>query len=344
MRLTRSEKLVLRRLVKKGESDVYDLLGSQDLCVRDFLTVLKRMLSRGLLSLKNGVASLTPRGEKMAEDLGVKGAENVCKRCGGSGYVLGNDFRRALAKFKSILRNRPAPADEFDQKFITPEGVMLRVAFMAERGDLAGGRLFVVGDDDLLSVAAALTGAPRKVVVVDIDKRVVEFINTVGDELGLGVEAHTYDVRDPLPPRFQKRFDVFITDPTETVPALKLFLSRAAAALRGRGSAGYFGMTTIESSISKWRTLQQMVYEMGFVITDIRRDFSLYEETGESYRFPMADTFGHPSAPWYKSSLIRVEAASQIRPLVRGRIRLGKEFYFDAESRPITPAEMLEHR
>jgi len=41
-----------------------------------------------------------------------------------------------------------------------------------------------VGDDDLTSLALGITGLPRKVKVLEVDKRLVEYINKKAESLG----------------------------------------------------------------------------------------------------------------------------------------------------------------
>ncbi len=72
-----------------------------------------------------------------------------------------------------------------------------------------------------------------------------------------------------------KRFDIYVTGPVEALPGIRLFLSRAAASLLGRGSSGYFGLTTLEASKMKCYRIQQMLLEMDFVVTDIKRKFDV---------------------------------------------------------------------
>ncbi len=111
------------------------------------------------------------------------------------------------------------------------------------------GRIFVVGDDDLFSIAASLTGMPEKVVVVDIDERLINFINRMADEYSLSVEAFVYDVQQAFPDEFKKKFDVFVTDPVETIPGLKLFLSRGVSSLKA--------LVELDTSASQHSKLQE---------------------------------------------------------------------------------------
>ena len=56
---------------------------------------------------------------------------------------------------------------------------LIHASFVYERGNLIGKRILVIGDDDLFSLAAALTGLPSWVVVLEKDPRLVAFINHV---------------------------------------------------------------------------------------------------------------------------------------------------------------------
>ncbi len=187
------------------------------------------------------------------------------------------------------------------------------------------GRIFVVGDDDLFSIAASLTGMPEKVVVVDIDERLINFINRMADEYSLSVEAFVYDVQQAFPDEFKKKFDVFVTDPVETIPGLKLFLSRGVSTLKGVGGAGYFGITTLEASRKKWYEIQRMIHDMGFVITDLMRRFNVYPEDEKNFfrfqeKLPIVKHLQvKVDYNWYNSTLFRIEAVKEPSPLVEGR-------------------------
>ena len=50
------------------------------------------------------------------------------------------------------------------QTSITGEDAIIRVGFIHERGDLIDKDLLFIGDFDCLSIAAALTGLPRRIV------------------------------------------------------------------------------------------------------------------------------------------------------------------------------------
>lgn len=335
--LERIERQILQALMS-GPQSPYRLIDVQDGSLPEFHRVWQALLERGWVRLEGHRAVLTAAGREAAKGL-VPGDNLRCAVCDGTGYTLSPFFQEALARYEEVARERPQAVEQFDQGHIDPEGVMRRVAFMHERGDLAGSALFVVGDDDLLSLAAALTGLPQRVIVVEIDQRLVDFINRVAREQNLPVEAMVYDVQQAFPETFRGQFDVFVTDPVETLPGLELFLSRGVSTLRGVGCAGYFGITTLEASRKKWLAIQRMIHRMGFVITDIRRQFNVYPDEGEGNFFryqeklPIVRTLGlRVDYDWYKSALYRVEAVEPPKPLVEGPRRIDEQVYKDEES------------
>lgn len=332
---SRAEIQVLQRLIC-GSASVWELVDAQDSSLKEFHSLLRQLRARGIIVIEGGKVSLTPHGRKRAAELGIKHLDFSCSACESRGYVIPEEFEEAAA-FYSIAEHRPLPVEEYDQGYIAPEDVLRRVAFIYERGDLARGEILVLGDDDLLSIAAALTGMPRRVVALDIDERLVDFINRVAEEHSLSLEAKSYDVQEPLDEELKRSFDVFVSDPVETLEGIRLFLSRGAAALRASGSAAYFGLTTLEASMKKWYRIQRMLQQMGFVITDIRRRFSVYpcEETNffrYQEKLKIVKKLGTLcDYNWFRSAFYRIEAIREPEPLITGKIRLGDKFYHDEE-------------
>ncbi len=324
--------------LSSGDLSVYKLIDCQDASLPEFFNLLTELEKEGLIKVENGIVRLTPKGK---EHISVMNAVNIdvrCKCCDGTGYVISKDFEEILRKYKEIAKDRPSALERFDQGFISPEGVIKRVEFIYERGDLLNSRIFVVGDDDLLSVAAALTEMPEKINVIDADERLIDFINRVAEKHGFPIEAEICDVQEELPEKFRRKFDVFATDPVETIPGLKLFLSRGVSALKGEGCSGYFGLTTLEASRKKWFEIQRMILDMGFVITDLRRKFNVYpDEEKNFFRFqeklPIVKRIGAKiDHNFYTSTLFRIEAIRDPKPIIEGRMIINEAVYKDEES------------
>lgn len=333
--MDRIEKQVLQKLLE-GKVSVYELIDFQDASLKEFFVIINTLREEGYIAIESGKVFLTELGKERAKKLKYAGKFR-CEQCDGTGFEINDFFSEILKKYREIAVNRPETVEMYDQGFISPEGVIRRVEFIYERGDLYG-NIFVVGDDDLLSIAASLTGMPEKVVVVDIDDRLIEFINRVSDEYSLNVEALVYDVQQAFPDELRKKFNVFVTDPVETIPGLKLFLSRGVSTLKGAGCSGYFGITTLEASRQKWYEIQKMIHDMGFVITDIIRKFNVYPEDEKNF-FRFQDKLlivKHLDVKidynWYKSSFFRIEAVREPKPLVEGEMIIDEKVYKDDES------------
>lgn len=337
--LSRSERQLLR-LLRRQPGDFWQLAAQQEADLKQLIENLERLRRKKLLSQADGKFRLTRKGAALAAELRLEPIDLACADCEGTGLALRGRFVRLLREFSRLARGRPLPAGEFDQGFMRPIDSVRRAAFMHSRSDLEARSIILIGDDDLVSLALALTGLPKRIVVLDLDERLLEFIAERADENGFPIEAIKYDVRERLPAKLRGAFDVFLTDPVETLPGIKLYLARGAASLRPNGSA-YFGLTRLEASLEKWQAIESMLIRMKFAITDIIRDFSIYPEKENqrhrfysSYRLAGATRFKLPlpACDWYRSSFIRAEALGRPVPLVKGRARIGKRFYLDDET------------
>lgn len=321
---------ILQSLSDGKERSIYEIIDKQDSSLNEFFKILRELQREGYLQFENGRV-------KILKEVFYKNFEVRCKFCNGTGFGVDGEFFQLLKKFKEITKDRPEAVDVYDQGFISSESIVKRIEFIYERGDIYG-KIFVVGDDDLFSIAAALTGLPEKIVVVDIDENLIRYINLLAKKYSLNVEALVYDVQEEMPKDFKKKFDVFVSDPVETIPGITLFLSRGVSALKGIGSSGYFGITTLEASRKKWYEIEKMIYEMGFVITDIIRKFSVYPDEEKNFfkfqdKLPIVKTLGVKSDyDWYKSSFVRIEAVLEPKPIVEGRVKLDEKVYKDDES------------
>ncbi len=322
------------------ERSPWELIKLVDSDLNEFVETLKILMDDGLVESRGGILYLTPKGIEERESLNLKDYDTRCPGCDGRGIV--EDPFGVLDEYKKITSQRPKPTADYDQGYIKEEDVMRRIAFIYERGDLENADILVVGDDDLISLGMALTGLPRKIVVLEIDDRLIDFINQNAREYGFSVEVRKFDVRNDIDLDLRGKFDVFITDPVETIEGITLFLSRAVSGLKGKGSAGYFGLTHLEASLKKWYEIEKRLLSMNFVLTDMLRDFNVYPMRGnlelaaEDYIIyrRIAELTGNRSidADFYRSTLIRVEAIDDVKPLVRGYVELKDEVYVDDES------------
>lgn len=239
--------------------------------------------------------------------------EYVCAACQGRGIPFYADLE-LYHEFLQETKNRPKAIQDYDQGSVTPETTVTRVHFLDSRGDLEDKDIIVMGaEDDLTGLAIALSRKPKSVTVIDIDQRAIDFDNEIFQRLGIkNAVAKQWDLRKPLPDDMIGKFDVFITDPPETLAAFSAFIKRGIALLKDEGAVGYFGLTLRDSSVYRWREFQRaLVSEIGVVITDIVQDFNEYitwDYHKETKAYELAPVKKDPEGIWYRSAWYRIEA------------------------------------
>ncbi|MCK4777373.1 MAG: bis-aminopropyl spermidine synthase family protein, partial [Actinomycetia bacterium] len=273
--------------------------------------IIKKLNEEKYIHFEKEKVLLAKRGEEFCKKNNIFSFENLtCQSCSGRGVSI-NKLIVLEKEFKETVKDRPEAIIDYDQGFVSPKTSIARIALLASRGDIKGKNILILGDDDLVSIAAGLSGFPKKVTVLEVDERLVKYINEKSEKLGLPVEAIQHDLKYKLPEKMEKRYDTFLTDPPETVEGLDIFIGRGIAGLKGPGCAGYFGLTYIESSLRKWNEFQKMLAEKyKVVITDIIHDFNLYENWDyllESIRGDLPGLKTMPDGYWYRSSMYRIE-------------------------------------
>mgnify|MGYP001773173985 CR=1 FL=1 len=330
--LKRIKTQILRILVKRP-STFWELINFQDAHLSLFLKALKELLNEGFILYEKPLFKLTKNPSNIREF-----SDPGCLFC--EPFDKDPFWKDLLKNFKELTKDRPLPTSDYDQGFIRPEDTIKRTAFIYLRGDLEDSEVFILGDDDLISLAMALTGLPKRIVVVEIDERINTFIKGTVKKIGFdNLEVYNYNVIDSLPEDLKGRFDIFVTDPVETEKGLKLFVARCISSLKGPGSAGYVGFTHREASLEKWRDFQSFLLKAGFVITDILRDFTTYpeeenawEDFYRTYRIMKEFDLELPEVDWYKSCLLRFEAVEGPHlPRIEPPKNL-EELYFDDEA------------
>lgn len=132
--------------------------------------------------------------------------------------------REVLIKYQKF---RPKPKRDLDQFNATIKTTIKRVIKLLKNGDLNDKKVAFLGDDDLVSVAAALTHKCNKITVFEIDKRLNEFINKISKENDLEIEIIEQDLSQPIDKKWLDEYDVVFTDPPYTIDGINIFLNQA---------------------------------------------------------------------------------------------------------------------
>ncbi|HCD71546.1 MAG: N4-bis(aminopropyl)spermidine synthase [Thermovirga sp.] len=297
--------------------------------------LIKIMERDGFVAIEGDQIKFTDDGKALCKDEGIEPLHiHSCPTCSGRTVILDESLKEPYDKFLELHVERPEAIRQYDQAYVTPETTFSRIALADSRGDIRNKDVIVLGDDDMVALALAITRLPRRIVMLEIDERIVDFQRRKAKELGLSnLEVRRHDLRKPLPEDLLGQFDVFFCDPPETVAALAAFVGRGVATLRGMGGAGYFGLTSSESSFAKWRRLEQVLLDKGLVITDIIRNFNEYVNWGyaeEMLAWKLAPVKVKPTENWYYSSIFRVEVVNEIP--VSNEDLTDSDIYNDAES------------
>jgi N4-bis(aminopropyl)spermidine synthase len=302
---------VLRIIARSEPVAVRDVSRMAELPVPIVAAVCNELRRHGVVDRARPVR-LTPAGRDLLSS-GLPDITATCSCCGGSGLAPPADSDQVLAEIAAVLESAAAGAPEakpeLDQTHCSVATKVRRVLRMHEDGALAGQRILLLGDDDLISVAIAVfaaalgvAGGIRRLTVIDSDPEVLRW---AGQQIaGTGVEAELieHDLRRPLPSGLAGGFDVACTDPPYTVAGAELFLSRAVAGLdegAGRHVFFSFGARRPDETLRS----QELIGDMGLAIRGLWPGFNEYLGAGI-----LAGT----------SHLYHLRSTAASRPLVTG--------------------------
>ncbi len=105
---------------------------------------------------------------------------------------------RIKEKFLKLQRNRPKPLREYDQGYITPETILKRISFAISKGDIINKEIFIIGDDNLVSITLGLTKFLKRTMVIDVDERLIDFISKVSEKESLNIEVENFRYKKPF--------------------------------------------------------------------------------------------------------------------------------------------------
>lgn len=302
---------ILRNL-SRSEKSFWELLSSSPYPLYSITHAISNLYRNNSIKVEGNLIRLTDKGKEIAREAGNYYMVERCNKCEGKGFLPLKGFEELLKEYRKITKERPEPKLEFFQGYMRDFDVIMRVAIIDYFEDLRGKEFVLIGDDDLLSLALALTQATKRIVVLDADERIGDYIKEKAKEYGFGLEFIRYNVSNPPPKELVNSFDVFSSEPLESLSGLHAFLVRGVGCLRKNG-VGYFGLTTLEASRWKWFNVEKLLLRLNCCLTDIIRDFSIYPlhyKTVHYENFVKELPFNVPDenhVNWYRSALIRLE-------------------------------------
>jgi N4-bis(aminopropyl)spermidine synthase len=300
---------ILLALLTAEPAAVREVARMAELPVPIVAAACNELRKRGVVDTRRPVR-FTPAGRSAVEAAnGGASIRTTCTACEGRGVVIPAELDGLAAALHAAADGEPGAKTELDQTHCTVTSKLSRVLRLHEARALAGQRILILGDDDLISVAiarfAAWSGHPaaiRRLAVVDADQDILNWIGEQTADTGVAVELVAHDLREPLPPSLAGGFDVVQTDPPYTVAGAELFLSRAVSALAGEPGRHLFfsfGARRPDETLA----VQRAMAEMGLVIRSMTAGFNSYLGAGI-----LAGT----------SNLYHLRTAAGARPLIEG--------------------------
>jgi predicted methyltransferase len=281
---THGVRAVLEALARLEPVSVRALGRAADLPVPIVAAICGELRKHGIVADARP-AQLTIAGRRRFAPARTSAIETTCPTCGGRGLALPEAVARLRRGLARVAEEAPAARPELDQCHCTPKTKLRRVLALHAAGALAGKRVLLLGDDDLMSVTLArfaehLGGPPpiEELAVVDIDDRLLAFVRAQLRGVSFAVRTVHCDLRDPLPGPLARRFDTVVTDPPYTSAGARLFLARAVEALAGEGADVFlsFGSRRPHTQFE----LQRTVADSGLEIRALTRDFNDYVGAG----------------------------------------------------------------
>jgi hypothetical protein len=170
---------------------------------------------------------------------------------------LGRDPGGVDLQLVRQFSRRPAMKMRYEQQFCIPHTTQAR----AEKIRYAvppGGRILVLGDDDLVSLALIHAGGEFHVDVLELDAELVAFLKEQG---GDRLRVLEHNLRHGVPAEMQACYDIVTTDPPYAADGMRFFLECAAASLSKSPTSRLFLSTypgLIESPERLWADLEQL--------------------------------------------------------------------------------------
>ncbi|RDI33294.1 bis-aminopropyl spermidine synthase family protein [Lentzea flaviverrucosa] len=141
------------------------------------------------------------------------------------------DHTDVLRQILVDIADVPPPLSSLDHVQATAETALNRAVWLDSAYDLTGRRLLCLGDHDLTSLAVAAVNPHVSITVVDLDERLLEFIDSRAAARGLDIRTLHCDMRFGLPASLLESFDLVFSDPPYSPEGMGLFAGRGIEAL-----------------------------------------------------------------------------------------------------------------
>jgi len=268
---------VLRYIYRFQPVPIHDLARAVQLPVPVIASLRRELEKRKFAERKSGVI-LTERGLGFLHSLGI--LVDIPFRVFEVKYTCNDYLDSLVPEIETLVAGRPDPDVTLDQSHATIDTIVRRATYIYERDGLEGKNLILLGDDDLTSLSVHRFADEfgirlGRTTVVDVDKRILNYIRTTSEKMGWDIETVHLDLKDSLPVELVDTFDVFVCDPPYTLSGISLFALRGAQSLKpSQGKKGIicFSRRNPEDSCQLYSNLNLM----GMVPQELLPSFNNY--------------------------------------------------------------------
>lgn len=185
---------------------------------------------------------------------------------------------------EEYIKLRPKSERKFDQFHAEIKTLLKRVEIILK---FQPKNIVFLGDDDCTSLGIALNKKEINITVIDIDSRILNFIQKISEKENLNIKTINYDLRKPLTIKTETDFVFF--DPPYTPEGAKLWLIRSLEILLSKGSNlkrkdlnflknkfifMCYGYT--DKTFERGWKIQKIITNLGLVIQEKFRKFNKY--------------------------------------------------------------------
>ncbi len=183
-----------------------------------------------------------------------------------------------------IYDNRPSVNRALDQAHCTVKTSFERALLLIKHHTLINKKILCIGDDDLVSISIGfilkvlysnVDYNSTEIHVIDVDERLLAFINEVATVYNLPIICHQADIRQSFPSELENRFDCFFTDPPYTLNGLDLFISRGLSGLKRLSGLPIF-LSFAHKSQDYTHEMLYIISKLGLSIHQVIPKFNKY--------------------------------------------------------------------
>jgi len=248
--------------------------------------IKKEFIKKGLVIQDRGVR-LTEKGRHFVEE--VLGFNKINKdlymKLLMEPWVEHSEVIEIKEKLQETFNNRPQVDVTIDQSKSSIDTSLKRAILCLKNHGLVGKRILCLGDDDLVSISLGYLLKKlfndsihhnTKITVMDIDKRIINYISNIVVQESLPINCEYVDFSEPLDNDFKNQFDCFFTDPPYTIEGMNIFLSRGIEALMDDSGLNIY-FSYAHKSPDFQLTMQKYFLSMGLTVSEIIPRFNTYE-------------------------------------------------------------------